>query len=75
LVQPARLGHRFGKSGRRGHVAGAAEELENAFAELAADGKARSICVPKADGTIERRWSFTSKGTPLPQRRETRDSN
>jgi hypothetical protein len=39
-----------------------AEQLEDAFAELAAEGKARSICVPKADGTIERRWSFTSKG-------------
>jgi len=39
----------------------AAEELEDAFAELAAEGKARSISVPKADGTIERRWSFVSK--------------
>jgi hypothetical protein len=42
----------------------AAEELENAFAELAAEGKAQSICVPRADGTIERRWSFTSKEKP-----------
>jgi hypothetical protein len=32
--------------------------LENGFAELSAEGKARSICVPKADGTIEGRWSF-----------------
>ena len=54
----------------------AAEELEEAFAELAAEGKARSICVPKADGTIERRWSFTSKGKASPQLRpETQDSN
>jgi hypothetical protein len=44
----------------------AAEELEDAFAELAAEGKARSVCVPKADGTIERRWSFTSKGKAAP---------
>jgi hypothetical protein len=43
---------------------GAAEELENAFEELAAEGKARSICVPKADGTIERRWILTSKEVP-----------
>jgi hypothetical protein len=42
----------------------AADELEDAFAELAAEGKARSICVLKADGTIERRWSFTSKKKP-----------
>jgi hypothetical protein len=42
----------------------AAEELEDAFAELAAEGKAGSICVPRADGTIERRWSFTSKKKP-----------
>jgi hypothetical protein len=54
----------------------AAEELEDAFAELAAEGKARSICVPKADGTIEQRWSFTSKGKASRQlRRETRDNN
>jgi hypothetical protein len=54
----------------------AAEELEDAFAELAAEGKARSICVPKADGTIERRWSFTSKERASPQPRpETPDRN
>jgi hypothetical protein len=54
----------------------AAEELEDAFGELAAEGKARSICVPKADGTIERRWSFTSKEKAFPQLRpETRDRN
>ena len=54
----------------------AAEELEDAFAELAAEGKARSICVPRADGTIERRWSFTSKEKASPQLRpETRDRN
>jgi hypothetical protein len=54
----------------------AAEELEDAFAELAAEGKARSICVPRADGTIERRWSFTSKEKAFPQLRpETRDRN
>ena len=45
-------------------VLDAAEELEDAFAELAAKGKARSIIVPRADGTIERRWSFTSKKNP-----------
>jgi hypothetical protein len=54
----------------------AAEELEDAFAELAAEGKARSICVPRADGTIERRWSLTSKEKAPPQLRpETKDRN
>jgi hypothetical protein len=54
----------------------AAEELEEAFSELAAEGKARSICVPKADGTIERRWSLTSKEKASPQLRpETNDRN
>jgi len=54
----------------------AAEELEGAFAELAAEGKARSICVPKADGTIERRWSLTSKEKASPKKRvETQDNN
>jgi hypothetical protein len=54
----------------------AAEYLEDAFAELAAEGKARSICVPKADGTIERRWSLTSKGKASPRPRlESRDRN
>jgi hypothetical protein len=38
-----------------------AEKLEDELARLAAQGKARSICVPKADGTMERRWSLTSK--------------
>ena len=47
----------------------AAEKLEDAFAELASEGKARSICVPKADGTIERRWSLTSKGKASPRPR------
>ena len=54
----------------------ASEELENAFAELAAEGKARSICVPKADGTVERRWSLTSKESASPQPRpESQDKN
>jgi hypothetical protein len=54
----------------------AAEELENGFAELAAEGKARSICVPKGDGTIERRWSLSSKGkASLPSRPEPPDRN
>ena len=54
----------------------AAEELEDAFAELAAQGKARSIIVPRADGTIERRWSLISKEQRSPQERpDTRDNN
>jgi hypothetical protein len=54
----------------------AAEELEGAFARLAAEGRAQSICVAKADGTIERQWSFTSKEkAPPPLRPETRDRN
>jgi hypothetical protein len=54
----------------------AAEELEDAFGELAAEGKARSICVAKADGTIERRWSLTSKGKASPRPRpRSRDRN
>jgi hypothetical protein len=51
----------------------AAEELENAFAELAAQGKARSVSVPRADGTIERRWFIVPKQKAIPQSRpETR---
>jgi hypothetical protein len=50
----------------------AAEELEDAFAELAAQGKARSIGVPRADGTIERRWCLVRKKRARP---DTRDSN
>jgi hypothetical protein len=54
----------------------AAGELEDAFAELAAEGKARSICVPKADGTIERRWTLASKEQACQQPQpETRDNN
>src|SRR5260370_25496306 len=37
----------------------AAEYLEDAFAELAAEGNSRSICVPTPDGPIARRWSLT----------------
>jgi hypothetical protein len=52
----------------------AADELEDAFGQLAVEGKARSICVPRADGTIERRWSLTSKGKASPKLRpETKD--
>jgi hypothetical protein len=62
------------KAEKEAEMLEAAEELEDAFAELAAEGKARSICVPKADGTIERRWSLTSKGKASPSSRpETRD--
>jgi hypothetical protein len=54
----------------------AAEELEDAFAELAAEGKARSICVPKADGTIERRWTLVTKETTSSQARpKTQENN
>jgi hypothetical protein len=54
----------------------AAEELEDAFARLAAERKARSICVPRADGTIERRWSLISKEKTSPEiGPETRDRN
>jgi len=54
----------------------AAEELEDSFSELAAEGKAQSICVPRADGTIERRWSLTSKKKASPPLLpETRDRN
>ena len=53
----------------------AAEELDDAFAELAAQGKARSISVPRADGTIERRWSFISKEQRSPQKRLDKHDN
>jgi hypothetical protein len=54
----------------------AAEELEDAFARLAAEGKARSICVPRADGTIERRWSLVTKETTSSQARpKTQENN
>jgi hypothetical protein len=54
----------------------AAEELEDAFAELAAEGKARSISVPRADGTIERRWSLVTKKKAAPQARpKTQENN
>ena len=54
----------------------AAEELEDGFAELASEGKAESICVPRADGTIERRWSLMSKAKASPRPRPgTRDRN
>jgi hypothetical protein len=50
----------LGKAEEEAALLEAAEELEDAFAELAAEGKARSICVPKADGTIELRWSLSA---------------
>ena len=54
----------------------AAEELEDAFAELAAKGRARSISVPKADGTIERRWSLVPKKKASSQSRpKTQENN
>jgi hypothetical protein len=54
----------------------AAEELEDAFGKLAAEGKARSICVLKADGTIERRWSLVTKKTTSSQARpKTQENN
>jgi len=49
------------KAEKEATLSEAAEELEDAFADLAAKGKARSISVPKADGTIERRWSLVTK--------------
>jgi hypothetical protein len=54
----------------------AAAELEEDFGRLAAQGRARSISVPKADGTIERRWilSVCLKALP-PLRRDTPDRN
>jgi hypothetical protein len=54
----------------------AAAELEDDFADLAAKGKARSVSVPKADGTIERRWILTSGvKAPPPLRPDTPDRN
>jgi hypothetical protein len=54
----------------------AAEELEDAFAELAAKGKARSISFPRAEGTIERRWSLVTKKKASPQSRpKTQENN
>ena len=54
----------------------AAEELDDAFAELAAQGKAQSISVPRPNGTIERRWSFISKEKRSPQKPlDTYDNN
>lgn len=57
------------KAEKEAALSEAAEELEDAFAELAAEGKARSISVPKADGTIERQWSLVTKGTTSLQSR------
>jgi hypothetical protein len=53
----------------------AAEELEDGFAELAAQGKARSISVPRADGTIERRWSLVTKKKASSQSRPRTQEN
>ncbi len=54
----------------------AAEELEDAFVELAAQGKARSISFPRADGTIERRWSLvTKKKSSSRSRPKTHENN
>jgi hypothetical protein len=54
----------------------AADELEDALAKLAAAGKARSISVPRADGTIERRWSLVMKKKASPQSRtKTQENN
>ena len=61
------------KAEKEAALSEAAEELEDAFAELAAEGKVRSISVPRADSTIERRWSLVTKGTTSSQsRRKTR---
>jgi hypothetical protein len=49
------------KAEKEAAILEAADELEDAFGELAAEGKARSISIPKADGTIERRWSLVRK--------------
>jgi hypothetical protein len=54
----------------------AAAELEEDFGRLAAKGKARSVSVPKADGTIARRWILTSGlKAPPPLRPDTPDRN
>jgi hypothetical protein len=54
----------------------AAAELEEDFGRLAAQGKARSVSVPKADGTIERRWILTSGlNAAPPLRPDTPDRN
>ena len=63
------------KAEKRGHTLEAAEELEDAFAELAAKGRARSISVPKADGTIERRWSLVTKKKASSQSRPKTQKN
>ena len=64
------------KAEKEAALAEAAEELEDAFVELAAKGKARSISVPRADGTIERRWSLVTKRKASPQSQsETRENN
>ena len=56
------------KAEKEATILAAAEELEDAFAELAAKGKARSICVPRADGTIERRWWLVWKEKAPPKK-------
>jgi hypothetical protein len=64
------------KAEKEAALSEAAEELEDAFAELAAEGKARSISVPRADGTIERRWSLITKKKASPQSRpKTQENN
>ncbi len=64
------------KAEKEAALSEAAEELEDAFAELAAEGKARSISVPRADGTIERRWSLVTKKKSFSQSRpKTQENN
>ena len=64
------------KAQKEAALSEAAEELEDAFAELAVKGKARSISIPKADGTIERRWSLVTKKKASSQLRpKTQENN
>jgi len=64
------------KAQKEAALSEAAEELEDAFAELAAKGRARSISIPRADGTIERRWSLVTKKKASSQLRpKTQENN
>ena len=70
------LGAALEEAEKEAAVLEAAEELEDDLARLAAEGKARSICIPRADGTIERRWSLVSKRKASPNlRSKTRHPN
>src|SRR5262249_45760758 len=74
--KPQGLSSALKEAEEEAEVLAAAAELEEGFGRLAAEGKARSICVKKADGTIERLWSLTS-GMKAPPRlgSDTRERN